>query len=131
MKAKCKYCGKENKQSEFDKLFSNEALTNLFCSDECKQKYIEDTTTLLDKKRQDPPEMQDIYREMMGNLTSDEFENVMQEQGREYFTAILNGKEIKCWLCAKEFIPDIEGKLYAMGYAWDGERHHNIKVYLD
>ncbi|NLW48786.1 MAG: hypothetical protein GXY86_15845 [Firmicutes bacterium] len=40
----CKYCGKEIEKSEFDAIFTEEALENLFCSDECKQSHLTSKT---------------------------------------------------------------------------------------
>lgn len=53
-----------------------------------------------------------------------------QEDTKEYFTIEFEGKPCKCWLFATKLIPDLEGKLYAQGYLFDGAEHHTIKVYL-
>jgi len=56
-------------------------------------------------------------------------ENI-QEGNQESFTLVYNGKQCKCNIIANEFIPDIEGKLYVLGYLFDGLENHTIKIYL-
>jgi hypothetical protein len=49
---------------------------------------------------------------------------------REYFTLIYNGKPCKAWLFAKELVADIDGRLFAQGWLFDGVEHHTIKIYM-
>lgn len=54
-----------------------------------------------------------------------------EEDDREYFILNYNGKPCKAWVIAKDLIPNLEGKLYALGYMDDGERCRSIKIILD
>ena len=44
----CKFCGKEIKETEFSSMFTDEALENMPCSQECKEKMLERESKVID-----------------------------------------------------------------------------------
>lgn len=64
------------------------------------------------------------------DLLSKSKENEQKNDEKEYFTLIYNGKPCKAWLFSKELIPDIDGRLFAQGWVFDGIEHHTIKLYM-
>lgn len=66
----------------------------------------------------------------IGLINELEKEDEQKNDEKEYFTLIYNGKPCKAWLFSKELIPDIDGRLFAQGWVFDGIEHHTIKVYM-
>jgi hypothetical protein len=80
----------------------------------------------------------DLLAELNARDEAQEIQKQEEALREEYpFTITKRGREFRCKIVAPELIPDQDGKLYAMGYAFgdhDGSglsTHKAIRIYLE